>query len=179
MDSGAGSLTSPRKWQVILPIGNLLLAACLLAVGHYQQQSVPSEWHETASGGEWTPGREAHLTPGAQVAYAINFPALLAASPLKSAGRAMVLGAFFCVLLILWYVVGRALDSRAPRAAHRSKAKVAASMGGLLVAVLGVWFSWRAIGTHYVIPPLGGLLWSVALGTYCIRLLRNPARVGS
>ncbi len=178
MDSGGGSLTSLRKWRVILPIANLLLTVCLLAVGHYQQRSVSSEWHETTGAGEWTPAPEAHLTPGTQIAYAINFPALLAASPLKTAGRTVVIGTFFCVLLILWYIVGRILDSRAPRPAHRSMALVVGSMVGLLVAVLGIWFSWQAIGMHYVIPPLGGLLWSVALGAYCIRLLRNATLAG-
>ncbi len=178
MDSGAGSLTKPGKWRFILPIGNLLLAVCLLAVGHYQQRSASSEWHETTSGGEWTPANGVHLAPGTQVAYAINFPALLAASPLKTAGRPVVIGGFLCVLLILWYIVGRILDSGAPRLSHKSMPLAAASVIGLLAAVIGIWFAWQAIGAHYFIPPLGGVLWSLALGAYCIRLLRSAALAG-
>lgn len=179
MDSGAGSLTKPRKkWRFILPISNLLLAACLLAIGHYQQRSASPEWHETASGGEWTPADAAHLAPGTQLAYAINFPALLAASPLKTVGRSVVICGFLCVVLILWYVVGRILDSGAPRLSHKSKPLAAGSVIGLLAAVIGVWFTWQAIGAHYFIPPLGGLLWCFALGTYSIILLRSAVRIG-
>ncbi len=173
MDSGAGSLTKPRKWRFILPIGNLLLAACLLAVGHYQQRNASAELHETTTGGEWTPASRAVLAPGTQVAYAINFPALIAASPLKTAGRPAVIGGFFFVLLVLWYIVGRILDSGPSRPSHKSITLAAVSLIGLLAAVLGIWFAWQAIGTHYLIPPLGGLLWSLALGAYCITLLRN------
>lgn len=172
MDSGAGSLTKLRKWRFILPIGNLLLAACLLAVGHYERRNASAELQETTTGGEWTPAHGAHLAPGTQVAYAINFPALIAASLLKAAGRPVVIGAFLFVLLILWYVVGRILDSGPPRPSHKS-ALAAVAVVGLLAAVLGIWFAWQAIGTDYQIPPLGGLLWSVALGAYCITLLRK------
>jgi hypothetical protein len=176
MDSGAGSLIKPRKkWRFILPISNLLLAVCLLAVGHYQQRSISPQSTETTSGGEWIPAQEVHLAPGTQVAYAINFPALIAASPLKGAGRPVVIGGFLCVLLILWYIVGRILDSGAPRPGHKSTALTAVSVVGVLAAVVGIWFAWQAIGTHYLIPPLGGLLWSLALGAYCITLLRNVA----
>ena len=50
-----------RRWRVALPIGNLLLAVCLLLLGHYQRRDVSQERSET---GEWTPTHEVHLAPG-------------------------------------------------------------------------------------------------------------------
>jgi hypothetical protein len=111
MDSGVGSSSKPRKWRLILPIGNLVLAVCLLAVGHYQQRNASTGLGATTTTDEWTPAQGGHLAPGTQVAYAINFPALLASSPLKAAGSPVAIGGFLCVLLILWYIVGRILDS--------------------------------------------------------------------
>jgi uncharacterized membrane protein len=173
MDSGAGcSMTSSnrRRWRVALPIGNLLLAVCLLLLGHYQRRDVSQERSET---GEWTPTHEVHLAPGTQVAYAINFPALMVARPLKMVGQASVVGGFLFALVILWYVVGRILDSGASRPTDKSMAIAALSTIGVLASVVGIWFAWRAVGMHYLIPPLGALVWSVALGAYCVRALRN------
>ena len=109
-NSGITSSTissSRRKWRVLLPITNLVVAVCLLLVGHYQQRTVSPQWSATATGGEWRPAGEAHLSPGTQVAYAINFPALLIASPLHTVNRTAVILGFFVALLIVWYVVGR------------------------------------------------------------------------
>lgn len=175
-DSGATSSTissNRRRWRIVLPIGNLVVAACLLLLGHYQQRTVSPESSATTTGGEWTPAGEAHLAPGTQVAYAINFPALLVVSPLKPVNRTAVIVGFLCALLIVWYVVGRMLDSGVPRPSHKSMAIAAISLIGLLASLAGIWIAWRAVGMHYLVPPLGALLWSAAFGVYCFIVLRS------
>jgi len=166
-------MTKLRKWRFILPVGNAILAGSLLLIGHYQQRSSSSESAVTASKSEWTPAVAPHLAPGTQVAYAINFPALLLVRPLKAVGQTPLVGGFVVALTILWYVIGRMVESGVPRLGHKSTAIAALSLIGFLAAAGGVWFAWRAIGMHYVIPPLGALLWSVALGAYCLSVLRS------
>lgn len=172
--SGDGSSINRRRWRIILPIVNLVVAVSLLLVGHYQQRNVsPERSAATATGGEWTPAGEAHLSSGTQVAYAINFPALLVASPLHTVNRTAVIVGFLVALLIVWYIVGRVLDTGIPRPSHKSMAIAAASLIGLLGAIAGVWFAWQAVGAHYLVPPLGAVVWSGAFGVYCISVLRR------
>lgn len=172
--SGDGSSINRRRWRIVLPIVNLVVAASLLLVGNYQQRNVsPERSATTATGGEWTPAGEAHLSPGTQVAYAINFPALLVASPLHTVNRTAVIVGFLVALLIVWYVVGRVLDSGIPRPGHKSMAIAAVSLIGVLGAIAGIWFAWQAVGMHYLIPPVGALVWSGAFGAYCITVLRS------
>jgi hypothetical protein len=172
---GGGGMTNPRKWQFILPAGNVVLATCLLILGHYQQRTLSSKSYLTAAGSEWIPTPPPHLAPGTQVAYAINFPALMVARPLKAVGQAPLVGGFVFAIVILWYVIGRMVDSGVPRPSHKSMTIAALSLVGFLAAAVGVWCAWRAIGMHYVIPPLGALLWSLALGAYSLSVLRSAA----
>jgi hypothetical protein len=175
-DSGATSSTissSRWKWRVLLPITNLVVAVCLLLVGHHQQRTLSPQRSATITGGEWTPAGEAPLAPGTQVAFAINFPALLVASPLQRVSQSAVIAGFLCALLIVWYLVGRVLDSGIPRPSHKSMAIATVSLIGLAGSVAGIWFAWRAVGVHYVIPPAGALVWLVAFGTYCFTVLKS------
>jgi hypothetical protein len=177
MGSGAGCSTTPsnrRRWRVILPIVNLALAVCLLVIGHYQHRSIPFEWNTSGTQSAWAPGHQGQLVPATQVAYAINFPALLFARPFKPVDRLV----FLCALVIVWYVIGRLLDS-GPHPRRKSTAIAALSLMGLLVSLVGIWSAWRVVGTHYLIPPFGALLWSVALGAYCLSVLRNAVAARS
>lgn len=175
-DFGGGSLTNSRQWRLILPIGNVVLAACLLTLGYHQQRSAFPEWRVTSAGAAWTPAPEGHLAPGTQLAYAINFPALLAAGPIRSAGRFLATAVFFCVLIIVWYIVGRIFDSGFGGGTNTSILKMSAYAAGLVGALVGIWLTCGAIGVHYVIPPLGGLLWSGTLAAYCVWRMRKSMR---
>jgi Transposase domain (DUF772) len=173
-ESGAGGTTSRPRWRIILPIGNLLVALALLIAGQYQFRHVSSAHVAPTTAGEWTPTTQPHLAPATQIAYAINFPALLFATPFKALGRtAIARWVFLCAVGLVWYFVGRILDSELLRRKRKSIAIAAISLTGLLVSVLGIWFAWRALGADYRIPPLGALLWSGALAAYCLGALRN------
>lgn len=162
------------KWRIVLPVTNLAFAACMLAVGHQQGYIIPSEYRVTESGGEWTPDQVV-LPPATQVAYAINFPALLISSPLYQANGTIVLGraVFFVGIVALWFAVGFTIDFGLPRPRRKRNGIALLSIVGAVGSVLGIFFAGRAVGVHYVVPPFGALLWSAALGLYCVGILRN------
>jgi hypothetical protein len=100
MDLGArSSRTNARKWSRRLPVCNLLLAVSLLLLGYYQRQTTRSEDTVTGGQGGWSPPSEVHLAPVTQIAYAVNFPALLVASPLRNVSRPVFLTGFICGVL--------------------------------------------------------------------------------
>lgn len=176
MASGVGcSIDRPRKWRIILPIGNLLIAICLLVVGDHQYRAATSERVPDVLH-EWTPPRQDYLPLAKQVAYAINFPALLLAKALVSAHHESVTASlvFLVGVVIVWYLVGLLLEGALSQSTkHKSTTIAIASTVGLLVSVLGIWFSWKGLGMDYVIPPLGALLWSGVFGAYCLWRLRK------
>src|SRR5438105_2657111 len=65
------------KWRLILPISQSIMAIILLAIGQHEYHAVSSHQNLTSIGGEWTPEQHDVLAPTTQLAYAINFPALL------------------------------------------------------------------------------------------------------
>ena len=92
MDSGPliGSTTDRRMWRRLLPLSNLVLAMCLILLGHYQQRRAEDQKRSaeavqsqtTGAGvGEWTPPARLLLAPATQIAYAVDFPALILAFP--------------------------------------------------------------------------------------------------
>ena len=176
MELGGLSLSTSYKpllrgrWSSILPACNFIAAAILLLVGHYQYREIPEEFTTTASGGEWSPARRGPVPETTQVAYAINFPALLVVSPLIAGPYADVAArpAFLVGVVILWYAVGHFLDTRAYRpTASRRYGTLALALAGLLVSLICVWLAAQAIGNHYLVPPLGALLWAALAALFC------------
>jgi hypothetical protein len=76
-------------------------------------------------------------------------------------------------VVIVWYFVGLLIEGGLSSAKHKSTTIAMASTVGLLVSVVGIWFSWKGLGMDYLIPPLGGLLWSGVFGAYCLWRLKN------
>jgi hypothetical protein len=184
MDSLDGSSTDRRRWRRLLPLCNLVLATCLILLGHYQQRSAEDRARraeamqsQTGGVGGWTPPPR-FLAPATQVAYAVNFPALIVTVPFKLLNANVVVLdiTFFCGVILVWYFVGLIIDSRA-RVPNVSRiAILVLSPIGLVLSLLGVWFGGRAVGMHYFIPPLGAVLWSAALGAYSGHLLKRTPK---
>jgi hypothetical protein len=84
-------------------------------------------------------------------------------------GHTTTTAIFFCSVGVLWYAVGRILDSGLTRFNRKSRSIVVFSLLGLLVSLLGIFLSWKAIGMHYFIPPIGGFLWSITVGVLSLR----------
>ena len=184
MDSLGGSSTDRRMWRRLLPLCNLVLAMCLIVLGHYQQHSAEDRTRraeavqsQTGGVGEWTPPPRLVLAPATQVAYAVDFPALIVTVPFKLLNRNVLILdiAFCCGVILVWYFVGLLIDSRA-RVPNGRIAIFVLSPIGLVLSLLGVWFGGRAVGMHYFIPPLGAVLWSAALGTYSAHLLKRVTK---
>jgi hypothetical protein len=123
MDSLAGSTTDRRMWRRLLPLCNLVLATCLILLGHYQQRRAEEDrlrqaeavQSQTRGVGEWTPPPRLVLAPATQVAYAVDFPALIVTVPFKllNANAVTLDIAFCCGVIPVWYFVGLIIDSRA------------------------------------------------------------------
>src|SRR5258708_4348984 len=119
-ESGAGGTTNRRRWCLILPIANLVVALSLLVVGQYQSRNVSSEHVATMTRSEWTPSPPSRLAPTTQIAYAINFPALLLASPFRFVHGAVIAKCvFLCAVAIIWWIVGLMLDARVPKVSSK------------------------------------------------------------
>lgn len=186
MDSGRsdGSSTDRRMWRRLLPLCNLVFAMCLVILGHYQQRRVEDtqrnaeavQSRTTEEGiGEWTPPPRLLLAPATQVVYAVEFPGLIVAFPLSLLSSNVIFLdiAFFCGVILSWYFVGLIIDfkGRIPNGNHT--AALILSSVGLVLSVLGVWFGARALGQHYIIPPVGAVLWSATLGAYSVLVLKK------
>lgn len=185
-DSGplGGFTTDRRLWRRLLPLCNLVFAMCLIFLGHYQQRRAEDQQRSaeavqsqtTGPGtGEWTPPPRLFLAPATQVAYAVDFPALIVAFPLTLLSSNVVFLdiAFFCGVILTWYFVGLIIDLRGRVPNGNRTAVFLLSPIGVVLALLGVWFGARALGLHYIIPPLGGVVWSAALGVYSILVLKK------
>jgi hypothetical protein len=185
MDSLGGSSTDRRMWRRLLPLCNLVLATCLIVLGDYQQHSAEDRTRraeavqsQTGGVGEWTPPPRLVVAPAIQVAYAVDFPALIVTVPFKLLNANVVVLdiAFCCGVILVWYFVGLLIDSRA-RVPHVSRIAIfVLAPIGLVLSLLGVWFGGRAVGMHYFIPPLGAVLWSAALGAYSAYLLKRVTK---
>jgi hypothetical protein len=186
MDSGPldGSSIDRRMWRRLLPLGNLVLAMCLIFLGHYQQRTAEDQQRSaeavrsrtTVAGvGKWTPPPRLFLAPATQVAYAVDFPALIVAFPLTllSANVVFVDTGFFCGVILTWYFVGLIIDLRGRMPNGNRTALFVLSLVGFVLSLLGVWFGARAVGLHYIIPPLGAVLWSAALGAFSMLVLKK------
>lgn len=183
MASGDSSSTTfsdrQRRWKIVLPIVALLVTVCLLIVGHYRYRNVPPELNATDGEVEWTPGQQGPLPAATQVAYAINFPALLMVSPLMLAhtNRALSMALFLVLAGLVWHVIGRMLDARLSWSSRRKPMVIAASAVGLVIAVAGVRLAISILGLHYYVPPVGGLLWAIALAFLCLASMRKAILV--
>lgn len=181
-DSGVGSSIMPsdqyRKWHITLPICMLVLTSCLLAMGHYQEHNQPRKWNSPI-GTDWTPARPAPLSPTIQVAFALNFPALLLLSPLRalSVNRASSISLFLLAVVIIWYVVGLILNRRLSWSPKYKPVVLATSIIGLFLAAIDAWVGLNNLGLHYFIPFLGALLWAAILAFMCIAALRNATLI--
>jgi hypothetical protein len=181
MDSLDGSSTDRGMLRRLLPLCNLFLAMCLIFLGHYQQRkqlSAEAAQAQTTREGEWTPPPRLFLAPATQVAYAIDFPALIGTVPFRLLNTNVVFldVAFFGGVVLIWYFVGLIIDSRA-RVPNGGRTVIfVLSPIGLVLSLLGVWFGARAVGMHYFIPPLGAVLWSAALGAYSVHLLKKAVK---
>jgi len=157
---------------------------CLIFLGHYQQRRAEDQQRSaeavqsptTGAGvGEWTPAPRPFLAPATQVAYAIDFPALIVAFPctLLSANPVFLDVAFFGGVIPTWYFVGLIIDLRGRMPNGSRTATFVLSPIGFVLSLLGVWFGARVVGLHYIIPPLGAVLWSLALGAYSMLVLKK------
>ena len=167
------------QWRFILPIGNLVIATCLLVIGNYQHRDVPSKLNATGATHEWQPERIGPIAPAIQVAYAINFPALLIARVFGSTERTLFAELVFCCgVLVVWYIIGHIFDVGLPKLKRKPVATVV-SIIGLLGSILGIWMVWRALGTHYFVPLFGAMIWLTALVISFAVLFKNAIRTSA
>ncbi len=111
------------KYRQILPLANIVLFAALLAVGYMgtANRGTVSESLEIAHSAQsegWQPTYLERPTPLTHLfAWALNFPAMLFATPFGLLARGataqwLVNGIGAVYLLVQWYVVGLWLDRR-------------------------------------------------------------------
>ena len=144
-------------YRRLLPIANLLLFALLLSIG-YMGDSYRNEMQqgmrlaEAAKAEGWQPTYIERPTPFTHlIAWSLNFPAMLFATPFGLLAKgwksdAVVNGIAAIYLIVLWFVVGLWLDRRkdpsrvirrsAPLQSIRWTALVVSSIGFLMIVAL-------------------------------------------
>jgi hypothetical protein len=161
------------KWRTILPLANLVVALCLFAAAYTTSSRYTQP--TTSTGTEWTPPQE-QLAPPLQIAYAINFPAVLLVNGIFNFHNLAVARiALLIASMLTWFLVGLAVDRRKQPGKRSSAIRIIAALAALPCCL--VFYRLTSIfGLHYYVAPLGGMLWCVSLAVFFMRLAATPCR---
>lgn len=148
------------RWKLVLPLGNLAIAASLLAYGEQQKQAYLAANDALAA---WD-----YLAPATQISYMINFPAFGTSSligHLSRLGPGNRTAVFLACVALMWLVVGLRVDRRrqavVPEQGPRRVVLAARTAALVAVAALGV-FALALLKLHPLVG-LAGLFWAAVL----------------